>query len=298
LNKGRFIYNSNIGELTTEYGRYTLLPQGKIFICFSRNTEKYVFKTQNELLLENLRSKQTVDWQPTAWNVAGHIDTFSKEGDAQSVIDDFASFADDIIFVVKDSIHEGLRHEWDLWTQPSKGKNIHLLIYDNKNAPSIHKELDPNKKIIYKTFRSYKDILIYILTDIGYELELNCNLNKLRFVRTDSEIEAVELSIRKRMQELLSNGAGHYIIAKFEKSIQTIETNRNEILNKTSLVFTEKTINMNTIYRQIPLKVEIPQIVDMSGLIPTSKNHVQHRAEQKVIMPKKIKKSPKGSKGL
>lgn len=298
LNKGRFIHKSNIGELTTEYGRYTLLPQGKIFICFSGNTEKYVFQTQNKLLLENLRSKQTVDWQPTAWNVAGHIDTFSKGGDAQSVIDEFASFADDIIFVVKDSIHEGLRHEWDLWTQHSQGKKIHLLIYDNKNAPSIHKKLDPNKKVIYKLFKSYQDIFIYILTDIGSELELKSNLNKLRFVRTVSEIKAVEVSMRNRMQELQSIGAEPNIINKFEKSIQTVETNRDEILKKSSLVFTEGTINVNTTYRPIPVKVEIPQIVDMSGLISISLKHRCHRVGRKVNIPSKIKKSPKGPKGL
>lgn len=298
LNKGRFIHNGNRCELITECGKYFLLPQGKIFICFSGNTEKYVSQTQNKLLLENLRSKQTIDWQPTAWNVAGHIDTFSKEGDAQSVIDEFASFADDIIFVVKDSIHEGLRHEWDLWTQPSKGKNIHLLIYDNQNAPSIHKELDPNEKVIYKLFRSYQDIFIYILTDIGSELELNSNLNKLRFVRTVSEIKAVEVSMKNRMQELQSIGAEPHIINKFEKSIQTVETNRDKILKKSSLLFPEEIINVNTTYRPIPIKVEIPQIVDMGGLIPISLNHGQHRVERKVIIPTKIKKSPKGPKGL
>lgn len=298
LNKGRFIHKSNIGELTTEFGRYTLLPQGKIFICFSGNTEKYVFQTQNKLLLENLRSKQTVDWQPTAWNVVGHIDTFSKDGDAQSVIDEFASFANDIIFVVKDSIHEGLRHEWDLWTQPSQGKKIHLLIYDNKNAPSIHNELDPNKKVIYKLFRSYQDILIYILTDIGSELELNSNLNKLRFVRTVFDIKAVEVSMKKRMQELQSIGAEPHIINKFEKSIQTVETNRNEILKKTSFVFLEDTAKTNTTYRPIPIKEDIPLIVDMNSLIPISLNRGQLRVGRKVMIPTKGKKSPKGPKGL
>lgn len=298
LNKGRFIHKSNIGELTTEYGRYTLLPQGRIFICFSGNTEKYVFQTQNKLLLENLRSKQTVDWQPTAWNVLGHIDTFSKEGDAQSVIDEFASFADDIIFVVKDSIHEGLRHEWDLWTQPSQGKKIHLFIYDNKNAVSIHNELDPNKKVIYKLFKSYQDILIYILTDIGSELELNSNLNKLRFVRTVSEIKAVEVSLKNRMQELHSIGAAPHIISKFEKSIQTVETNRNEILKKSLKVFPEETIKVHTTYRPIPIKVEIPPIVDMGSLTQISLNHGHPGVGRKVIIPTKIKKSPKGPKGL
>lgn len=298
MNKGRFIHNGNRGELITECGKYFLLPQGKIFICFSGNTEKYVLQTQNKLLLENLRCKQTIDWQPTAWNVAGHIDTFSKEGDAQSVIDEFASFADDIIFIVKDSIHEGLRHEWDLWTQPSKGKNIHLLIYDNKNAPSIHKELDPDKKIIYKRFRSYQDIFIYILTEIGSELELNSNLNKLRFVRTVSEIKTVEGSMKNRMIELQSIGAGPRIINKFEKSIQTVENNRDEILKKSSLALLEGTINVKTTYRPIPIKVGIPQIMDIASLIPISLNHGQHRVGRQVIIPTKLKKSPKRSKGL
>lgn len=298
LNKGRFLHKSNIGELTTEFGRYRLLPQGKIFICFSENTEKYVFQAQNKLLLENLKSKQTVDWQPTAWNVAGHIDTFSKESDAQSVIDKFASFADDIIFVVKDTIHEGLRHEWDLWTQPSQGKKIHLLIYDNKNAPSIHDELDPNKKVIYKLFRSYQDILIYILTDIGSDLELNSNLNKLRFVRTVSEIKAVEVSMKKRMQELHSIGAEPHIINKFEKSIQTVETNRDEIIKKSLIVFPEETLKVNTTYRPVPIKVEIPPIVDIDGLIPAYLNHGQYRGGRKVMIPTRVKKSPKGPKGL
>lgn len=115
-------------RLKTSHRDYKLLPQGKLFICFSSNCSDYVLHTKNSLLLENLKSNQLIDWQTTAWNVAGHIDTFGKKYKAKNAIDKFAANADHIIFVVKDLIYKGLEHEWKHWTSHSQNKHIHLLM--------------------------------------------------------------------------------------------------------------------------------------------------------------------------
>ena len=261
-------------------GNYRLLPQGKIFMFFSGNTSKYVLEVQNRLLFENLRKNQQIDWQPTAWNVAGHIDTFGEERNAQSVIDEFASEADNIVFVVKDEICKGLQHEWNLWTNNSLGKRIHLLIYDNKNASSLHNTLDPNEKIVYSRFKSFQDIFIYILTEIAPLLELKGDLHKLRFVKTISDIQSIEVCLRTRVDGLRKNGASPYVIGRFEQSIKDVENNHSTILENSYSTASIQLRGFSVMNQPNSVRIDATNIAPSRLIIPIKSTFIKDSVKE------------------
>lgn len=169
--RGTVIFDGNKFYIKSRTGNFRLLPQGRIFICFSGNTSEEVLSVQNELLLENLRPDQIVEWQPMAWNAVGNISTFGEVGNAQNAIDKFADNADHIVFVVKDEIYEGLLHEWELWTSCPQGKKYTCL----SMIMIIRRKSMINLTLLKTSFISLINLLVIYWLD--YYVKYNQNWN-------------------------------------------------------------------------------------------------------------------------
>ena len=212
--------------------KYRLLPQGKIFICFSGNTSEDVHRVQNELLLENLDPCQAIEWIPMAWNVLTPINTIGTSNSAQDVINTYIQKADHIVFVVKDNAGEGLKIEWDNFSELSQNKTIHLFIYDNENRFKVHDELDPKKQITHTPYKDYKDILLYLRAKIHPKAILTGNEQKLHFVQTSAQMSQLQISIKHQLTVLKRENADPQIIIGMEKLIHTIDKKGPDILMK------------------------------------------------------------------
>lgn len=262
--RGTVIFDGNKFYIKSRTGNFRLLPQGRIFICFSGNTSEEVLSVQNELLLENLRPDQIVEWQPMAWNAVGNISTFGEVGNAQNAIDKFADNADHIVFVVKDEIYEGLLHEWELWTSCPQGKKIYLFIYDNDNKKKIHDKLDSSKNIIYFPYKSSSDILVRLLREIQPELELSLENHKLSFVRTTSALKTYARCLKARINELKSaNIVDSSHIVGLEKHLQFVERNPNQIISHNKRIITDITVEKSRLghFMIMPIHIDTPMIL-------------------------------------
>jgi len=265
------LISENYGfRLRSKFGDYTLLPQAKIFICYSSNTSEEVLSLQNELLIENLKPKQIIDWRPMAWNAVGNVATFGEKRDAQSVIDNFANEADHIVFVVKDKICEGLFHEWELWTSNPNGKQIYLFIYDNENIKTLHDKLDPSKKIIYYNYHTSNDILARLLREIQPELEISLENKKLSFVRTPLTLQLYEKALKLRITELKSCGHNNASIERLEKHLIYVEQNQQQIINRNKKIMIDLSVGKpdRGQFTLKPIHIEVSNAV-LGSLSPT-----------------------------
>lgn len=260
---GTVIFDGDRFYLNSRAGKFRLLPQGRIFICFSGNTSEEVLSVQNELLLENLRQNQIVEWQPMAWNAVGNISTFGEDINAQNAIDTFADNADHIVFVVKDEIYEGLLHEWELWTTNPQNKKIYLFIYDNDKKKGIHEKLDPSKSIIYFSYKSYSDILGRLLREIQPELELSLENHKLSFVRTTSALKTYKKNLKVRIDKLKSTKpVAPTRIDVLEKHLQFVERNQEQIINHNKKIIANLTVEDSELghFMVKPIHIGVPMI--------------------------------------
>lgn len=234
--------------------KYRLLPQGRIFICFSGNSSEEVHRVQNELLLENLDPCQAIEWIPMAWNVLTPINTIGTSSKAQDVINTYIQKADHIVFVVKDSAGEGLKIEWDYFSKLSLNKTIHLVIYDNENRLKVHDELDPLKQITHHPYKDYKDILLYLKAKVHPQAILTGNEQKLHFVQTQKQLSQLQTSIKRQLTVLKKEDADPKIIIEMEKLIHTIDKKGSDILisNKTYSSNLPILIKLDSVVRPTP----------------------------------------------
>lgn len=245
--------------------KYRLLPQGRIFICFSGNTSEEVHRVQNELLLENLDPCQAIEWIPMAWNVLTPINEIGTTSNAQDVINTYIQKADHIVFVVKDTVGEGLRIEWDKFSKLSQTKAIHLVIYDNENRFKVHNVLDPLKQITHLPYKDYKDILLYLKAKIHPQATLTGNEQKLHFVQTQEQLSQLQIGIKRQLAVFKKADADPKIIIGMEKLIHTIDKKGPDILvkNRINLSNQPVRIKIDPVVRPIPVllpKRPIPQI--------------------------------------
>lgn len=245
--------------------KYRLLPQGRIFICFSGNTSEEVHRIQNELLLENLDPCQAIEWIPMGWNVLTPINEIGTTSNAQDVINTYIRKADHIVFVVKDAVGEGLRIEWDKFSKLSQTKTIHLVIYDNENRFKVHNELDPLKQITHFPYKDYKDILLYLKAKIHQQATLTGNEQKLQFVQTQEQLSQLQIGIKRQLTVLKVENVDPKIIIGMEKLIHTIDKKGTDILvkNKINLSNQPVLIKLDPVVRQTPVlipKRPIPQM--------------------------------------
>lgn len=250
---------TSIGEIVNlnvkgAQSKYRLLPQGRIFICFSGNSSEEVLRVQNELLLENLDPCQAIEWIPMAWNVITPINTIGTSSKAQDVINTYIQKADHIVFVVKDRAGEGLKIEWDKFSKLSLNKTIHLLIYDNENRFKVHDELDPLKQITHHPYKDYKDILLYLKAKVHSQAILTGNEQKLHFVQTPEQLSQLQTSIKRQLTVLKKEDADPKIIVGMEKLIHTIDKKGPDILirNKTYYSSQPILIKLDSVIRPTP----------------------------------------------
>lgn len=245
--------------------KYRLLPQGRIFICFSGNTSEEVHRVQNELLLENLDPCQAIEWVPMAWNVLTPINEIGTTSNAQEVINTYIQKADHIVFVVKDTVGEGLKIEWDKFSKLSQTKTIHLVIYDNENRFKVHNDLDPLKQITHLPYKDYKDIMLYLKAKIHPQATLTGNEQKLHFVQTQEQLSQLQIGIKRQLAVLKVENADPKIIIGMEKLIHTIDKKGTDIIvrNKINLSNQPVLIKLDPVVRQTPVllpKRPIPQM--------------------------------------
>lgn len=237
----RFNIEVNRGQLTSlgptvrlkvkdSQNTYDLLPQGKIFICFSRNTSEIVHRVQNELLLENLNPHQSVEWIPMVWEVLTPLNAYGTDYSAQEIINTYIDKADHIVFIVKDSVGDGLKSEWDKYGRMSKDKTIHLCIYANENEMKVHKTLDPMGKNIHFPYSDFKDIIMYLKSRIHPKAELTGNEQKLHFVQTKEQLYQLRDNLRKQTSAFKREKVDPRIILGMERLIESIDKKGPEIL--------------------------------------------------------------------
>lgn len=245
--------------------KYRLLPQGRIFICFSGNTSEEVHRVQNALLLENLDPCQAIEWIPMAWNVLTPINQMGTSSNAQDVINTYIQKADHIVFVVKDNAGDGLKIEWDNFSKQNQNKTIHLVIYDNENRFKVHNELDPHKQITHHAYKDYKDILLYLKAKVHPQATLAGNEQKLHFVQTHEQLSQLQITIKRQLAVLKIENADPKIIIGMEKLIHIIDKKGPDILmkNKISPSYKPVLIKLDSVVRPTPVlipKRSMPQI--------------------------------------
>lgn len=243
--------------------KYRLLPQGKVFICFSDNTSEEVHRVQNELLLENLDPCQAIEWIPMAWNVLTPINTIGTSNSAQDVINTYIQKADHIVFVVKDNPGEGLKIEWNKFSKLSQNKTIHLAIYDNENRLKVHDELDPLKQITHHPYNDYKDILLHLKAKIHPQATLTGNEQKLHFVQTPEQMSQLQIGIKRQLAVLKKEDVDPNIIIGMEKLIHTIDKKGSYILMRNK----NHSSNLQILNQPILIKLD-PVVSPTSKFIP------------------------------
>lgn len=211
---------------------YELLPQGRIFICFSANTAEVVHRIQNELLLENISPNQAVEWIPMVWEVLTPIHECGTIYNAQDTINSYIDKADHIVFVVKDFVADGLKIEWDKFARKPSEKTIHLCIYANENEMKVHETLDPLKQNIHFPYTDHKDILLYLKSKIHPKAELTGKERKLHFVKTKEQLDELQTSLRMQTTIFKRENVNPQIIHGMEKLIESIDKKGPEILMK------------------------------------------------------------------
>lgn len=239
---------------------YELLPQSKIFICFSSNTSEDVLRVQNELLLENLNPYQEIEWIPMAWNVLPTINARGTSYNAQDVINTYIEKADHIVFIVKDYIADGLKIEWSKFSNFSNGKIVHLGIFANNNEQKLHNELDPLKQIIHFSFRDFRDILLHLKKEIHPEVILSGNEQKLQFVQTKEQLLSLQTCMKEQLDEFKREKVNHRIISGMEELINTIDKNGTKIIikNRNYRLTTPGLIRLGSVVKPAPVLVTTP----------------------------------------
>ncbi len=254
-------------EVKGAKNKYHLLPQGKIFICFSGNTSEYVRRVQNELLIENLDPSQAIEWVPMAWNVLTPINTIGTAYNAQDVINTYIEKADHIVFIVKDDVADGLRTEWEKFSKLSSNKTIHLFIYDNENRFKIHNVLDPLKQFVHSPYMDYKDILLYLKAKVHPQAILTGNERKLHFVQTQEQLTILQIGMKQQLEVLKREKINPKIILGIETLIHSIEENGPEILmkNNTNAIKQPALIKLVPTIPILPITVKAIQSVTGTG---------------------------------
>ena len=253
-------------KIKDTHNTYDLLPQAKIFICFSSNTLEYVLHVQNELLLENLNPHQQVEWIPLAWNVLPPINTRGTSSNAQDIINTYIEKADHIVFIVKDYVADGLRTEWSKFSNHSNGKTVHLGIFANQNEQKVHNELDPLKQIVYFSFKDFNDILLHLKKEIHTEVILTGNEQKLQFVRTKEQLVCLQEHMKEQLVEFKREKANPRIIFRTEELINIIDKKGTEILkkNRKSHLTTPELIELKPVVKPIPTLTTIRHLPNLS----------------------------------